>query len=216
MADRESQSNDEITRTARLLERLRHGDQDAARRLFAPHRDRLLKVAERTQRRIGALGRTDRTAEDEVQEAYQRALLYGVLADAERELPGWLACRLDLIVRAATIDGERRRRAARRGGGRLHVSCDALSDATSGAAHAAGLPGREPTPTSQARVTELVESIKAVLEPHQWEAWSLIMLEGWRASDVAKRMGRSAASVRCVYQRARIRIAKCVPLSRLR
>jgi RNA polymerase sigma factor (sigma-70 family) len=189
------------TLTRELLVRYLAGSYEAERRLFERMRPGLLQRARR-HRLPPSL-----EPEDAVQEAFWRVLSSGLLSRFEDRGPGSLEAALVSVLDRTVKDMLRRAGARKRSGelvkvprGRSGFALGIEPEPT----------GREVTPTSNARHSELEELCRRTLGEREWEAWRRVELGGWSAVDAAEELGESAASVRGLLFRARQKLVKAL------
>ena len=66
---------------------------------------------------------------------------------------------------------------------------------------------KQPTPTSDARVSELQDLAKEHLGQREYDVWSLIELDAYTPSEVAVVLSESPSAIRGVLHRARRKLA---------
>ena len=184
-----------------LLDAWRRGCLQSADRLFSVHRDALLAEA-RVSRRMRFL-RAGASEEDLVDEVFVRALASGMLGSFEPRAPGALRHALGRVLQFVLADACRRAGAARR----------RPPDAGPGAAarcHPELQPAIAGSPSGVAQLNELLELCRSALDPHEWDAWWLVEVEGLTSKEAGERLGRTASSVRGVVLRARARLVPTV------
>ena len=201
--------------TKELLALYRRGDTEAERRVFETHRNMLLEEA--TRHRLMRFLKRFSTPEDVVDEVLLRALSSGLLTDRFQDRGrGSLRKMLSRVLDRVLLDGCRRHGAAKRGEGRRDASLDAPAEGSDEAG--SGLPepvlSGEPTPTSNARASELIELCRRHLNDREWSVWSLIEVEGLDPGAAAERLDESPASVRGVLFRARAKLLKLLGSTR--
>ena len=116
--------------------------------------------------------------------------------------PGSLASYMRRIIRQVMIDHLRAEQAAKRGGGAPRISVSGTETQPD-----LGLPAADPTPTSNARHSELEAIVRRTLDAAAWEVWRS-RYEGQSFEEIAERLGRTTASVRGIHHRARGVIAE--------
>ncbi len=193
------------TRTGTLLSRASSGDLIAAQRLFAMQRPTLLARA-RIDRRLQLARKHGVEAEDVVGEVFRRAFASNLFVEFEDRGPGSLAAALGKVLDFALNDVLRRANAIKRGANVRTVSCDGGDDGETSSASA--IPARDPTPTSNARVNELIELCRGHLDDREWRAWSRVELEGLDVAMVAAELGVTPSAVRGILFRARTKLMK--------
>lgn len=192
-------TDDRSWATSGLINAYLSGSGEAERALF----DRFRSVLEGHARRRLTRGftRIQLSAEDAVDEVFVRALASGLLhrfeSRGKRSLEHVLVDILDKVL----IDQLRRQSAKKRTGGMPDVS---LSER---ATHDVDR-SPDPTPTSQARASELMRICHATLDEREWNVWRAVVLEGEDAATVAHRIGSTPAAVRAMLHRARKRIIR--------
>jgi RNA polymerase sigma factor (sigma-70 family) len=199
-------ADDGPTLTRELLARYLAGDFVAETKLFERHRAALLAKA-RNHPRLRAVER-DVTAEDVVQEVLWRVLSSGMLRSFEDRGRGSLEAALTTILERTLVDTGRRFGARKRGGGDVKVSLDAARPGRRGRRDS--LTSEHTTPTSNARMSELVEICERVLEPREREAWTLVEMKGFDAEQTATVLGTSASVVRSLVLRARAKLVRAL------
>lgn len=188
------------TGTHTLRARYLAGDVASANPLFARHLGPLLAAA-RGHRLARALA-TSHSAEDLVGEALARALATGFVERFDVKGPGELLAGLRKVLDDAIVDVWRREQAKKRGGDmRRHALEAGDLPAAEG-----GLPPAEPSPTSQARIHELLALCKRILTEREWDIWRLADVEGLAPKEIAARKGEPSGTVRGVLSRARARL----------
>lgn len=190
------------TLTRDLLARYLCGDHEAERSLFDRHRALLLRKA-RGHRLLRPIARQV-LAEDIVQEVFWRALSSGMLRGFEDRGRGSLAAALTLVLERTLMDAGRRLSAQKRGGDLAQRVSSDLSAAPSPAC------SRDPTPTSCARESELLELCRRELSPREWEVFERVELGGATREEVAASLGESAAAVRGLLFRARGKLSRAL------
>lgn len=193
------------TRTGALLARATSGDLAAAQRLFSTQRPTLLARARR-DRRLQLVHKHGVEAEDVVGEVFRRALASNLFANFEDRGPGSLAAALGKILDFTLNDALRRANAVKRGANARTVSCDSADGDLP--PQIASLPARDPTPTSNARVTELIALCRRHLDDREWRVWSRVEIEGLDPATVAVEVGITASAIRGVLFRARAKLVK--------
>jgi RNA polymerase sigma factor (sigma-70 family) len=199
-------AREERTRTHDRLARYLTGDHEAERRLFEAQRAELSRRASSSSWMAGLSAHV--TPEDLVDEVFLRVLESGLLRSFHDPRPGALADLLGTVLEGVATDAYRRAQALKRGGGTPIRSLDGHGKAGDTTGDGLAVASREPTPTSDARASELVQLCRTVLEPREWEVWRLIEQEGLHSSTVARRLGTSDAAVRGLFRRARLRILR--------
>jgi len=177
------------------------GDAEAARALFARHRDELLTRAQ-AHRLMRSL-RRHVTPEDVVDEVFLRALSSGLLTRFEDRGKGSLMGALYTVLDRVLADAARRHFGTlKRGAGIEHVALDeALLRGHEGTPAAS-----DPTPTSHARTTDLLDLCRTALPPREWEVWRLRQVENLDFAAIAARLELSESAVRGLHFRAKERI----------
>jgi RNA polymerase sigma factor (sigma-70 family) len=187
-------------RTRELLERVRMGDPRAERTLFESFRPAL--TAEASGHRLMPVLRQVLTPEDVVSEVWLRCYQTHALEGFQDRGSGSLLRFLRMVLERVMIDLVRRSTAAKRDGGAQQALADA--EAANGIGSAlSSLPAREPTPTSHARVGELVELCRSVLSAEEWTVWNAVEVQGLDTETVVQRLDRSPSAIRGLLFRAR-------------
>jgi RNA polymerase sigma factor (sigma-70 family) len=177
------------------------GDAEAARGLFARHRDELLARAQ--AHRLMRPLRRQVTPEDVVDEVFLRALSSGLFRRFEDRGKGSLMGALYTVLDRVLADQARRHFGTqKRGAGVEHV---ALDEALLGAGDGAPASG-DPTPTSHARASDLLDICRTALPAREWEVWRLRQVESLDFGDIAGRLHLSESAVRGLHFRAKERI----------
>jgi RNA polymerase sigma factor (sigma-70 family) len=198
---------EERTRTSDQLARYLTGDRDVEQKLFDAQRDGLLKRTSGSAWMAGLSAHF--TPEDLVDEVFLRVLRSGFLRSFDDARPGALADALGAILDGVAVDSYRRIQALKRGGGRAVPHYDEHRE-TGGTGLQPMVPSREPTPTSNARASEVLDLCQALLGPREWEVWRLIEQEGLDSTEVARRLETTDAAVRGIFRRARLRVLRAL------
>jgi len=151
---------------------------------------------------MGVVGRTH-TPEDVVQDVLARALKADLFARYEDRGPGTLGALLGVVLTHTLEDLARSLGALKHGAGEPPVSLDASED--DGAQHER-LVAPAPSPSAEVRAKDVLERSRQLLEPHEWDLWRLVEVDGLRPGDIAELTGRSPAAVRGVLFRARVKL----------
>lgn len=191
--------------TRELLSKYLSGDALAARRLFEDHRSALLSIA-RQRLAASPLG-ADLSADDLVAEVFLRALDHGVFERFIDQGRGSLGRLLADILRKVEIDLVRRRSAAKRGKG---LSPKGGVPGADDEASAGNFAAPDPTPTSDARMAEMVALCESTLDADAWRAFRLCVLDGLSKAECARRLGLSEAAVRSIIHRARQKLIQAL------
>lgn len=186
--------------TVLYLERWRAGDDLA----FAALHDRFapLLAARVRRHRAWPLIEAVTQVEDVVQEVWSRV----VPAVQERFRdggPGSFLAFLGTVTDCAVFDLARRHRTQKRGRG--HVAA-LTSEGEMATRSRPGHPTPE-TPTSHARVGELLEIARHELSERELEAWELVELQQFTADEAGLAMRCSGAAIRSLLLRSRARLA---------
>lgn len=198
---------EERTRTQDRLARYLTGDREAERRLFESQRAELVRRAAGSPWMPGLAAHV--TPEDLVDEVFLLVLRKGLLRTFQDPRPGALANLLGTVLDGVAIDALRRVGAQKRGGGAALRSLEP-GEAADTAGEGLPVSSREPTPTSDARASELVELCRKLLEPREWEVWRLMEQEGFDSLEVARLLGTTDSAVRGILRRARLHILRAL------
>ncbi len=181
------------------MRRVQAGDRDAKEDLYCRLREPLM--ARIQSHPLFPRLRASASAEDLLSDVYARCEVTRAFESFEETGPRSVRRFLGTVVHCALVDAARRRLAARRGGG--WSSFGALAD---DGHPAASLPSPGPTPTSDARASELVARIRRALSDREWEAWRLREIEGLDVDDIAARSGATRKAIWSLLQRARVKL----------
>jgi DNA-directed RNA polymerase specialized sigma24 family protein len=143
------------------------------------------------------------TPEDVVQDVLARALKADLFARYEDRGPGTLGALLGVVLTHTLEDHARRLGALKHGAGEQPASLDASGDDTP---RRERLAAPRPSPSAEVRAKDLLERSRQLLAPHEWDLWRLVEVDGLRPEDIAGLTGRTAASVRGVLFRARLKL----------
>jgi DNA-directed RNA polymerase specialized sigma24 family protein len=187
--------------TAELLAGYLAGEREAAARLFERFRGELLRRARRHPL-MGAVSRVH-TPEDVAQDVLTRALRADLFTRYQDRGPGTLGALLGVVLTHTLEDHARRLGALKHGGGELPTSLDASGD---DGPQRERLAAPQPSPSAEVRATDVLERSRRLLEPHEWDLWRLLEVDGLRPEDIAGLVGRTSASVRGVLFRARLKL----------
>lgn len=196
---------DQASGVRELIQAARRGERDAQGALLARYRDLLVRLARRSlSRRL----RPKIDASDVVQDVLVKAQqgLGAFRGATEAEVVGWLR----QILARTLADADRRwRRTAARSLEHEH-SLEEIESASAGRLVPAA-DGTSPSRGAERRETRAgVRSALAALKPDDREVILLRNVEGLEWSEIGRRMGRSAESVRCLWGRALRRLGERV------
>jgi len=188
--------------TGELIDRWRSGDPSALDRLVARHNPMLLARAEAHPLRRRLAARPD--AGDVAHDALVRVLASGLLARFEDRGAGSLRKVLFRVLDRTLLDALRRERTSKRSANVAR----AFRDGTDAGLEAflQSVDHREPSPTSQARTREWVETCRDLLAEREWVVWHAVEVGGRTAADVARDLGIAESAARGLLFRARRRI----------
>jgi len=179
------------------------GDRAAEQSLFHKHSELLLRKV-RSHPWMAGL-RKHASPEDVVNEVFLRALSSGVLRTLEPRERGALSRVLFKILDRVLTDMYRRHGAAKR-----DLPMTSTGSDTEGRGVGYWIDGAVPsdatTPTSSARVRELLEICRAHLTEREWEVWRRVEIEGLGAQGAAEALGLSPSAVRSLTFRARAKM----------
>lgn len=192
------------TLTRELIARFLAGDRGAELRLFEKQRAHLLERA-RTHRLMEQLKKRC-TPEDVVSEVFLRVMASGALASFEDRGRGSLRNLLFTVEDRVMVSMLRRETAEKRSANVLPLSCDWEEGRDMSQPAATG----DPTPTSNARMTELLELCQKHLDAREWEIWRMAEVEGLDSPEIAKKLGTTSAAVRGVLFRARGKLVQAL------
>ncbi len=188
------------TTTGDLLSRAKHGDHEAERRVFGEHIERL-RARARRHPRSRAL-RAHVTEDDLVADVFVRALSSGLLDRFDDRGKGSLERLLAAVLDNVIKDALRRTRTRKRTADRPVFSMSALDPGLETATPAC----QQPSPTSLARVEELLARARDLLDEYSWQVWSAVEVGGVEPVEVARRLGITPSAARGVLSRARKRV----------
>lgn len=172
-----------VTLPAEVVERFRHGDEDAVRQVYREYARLVYTVALRTLQHR-------ELAEEAAQQAFVQAWRAAAAFDADRPLGPWLAT----IARRAAIDIQRRE--ARR-------AATVLDDVPTGHRALVTLPPSVDSVHEAWAVREAVDALPA--EEH--DVVRLQHLEGYTHGEIAERLGVPVGTVKSRSFRAHKRLA---------
>ncbi len=183
---------------AELLERLRAGDDSAARAVFERFTPRLVGLA---RRQLDARLRTKVDPEDVVQSAYKSFFIR--VEGGEFDAQGWegLWGMLTLITLRKCSDRARYYRAECRDAARE------VQPAGEAPAPWLDAAGREPTPDEAAVLAETVEGLMRGLDADERPIIEL-SLQGYSTQEISEQLGRAERSVRRLRERVRKRLER--------
>lgn len=184
------------------------GDQSAERALFDRHR-RVLEAVARRHRAMPFLEHHV-AVEDLANETFARALISGFFTTFEDRGPGSLRNGLVTILECVINDWCRRL-----GAGKRFIDTHARTlgtppeSAGRSSAHkfSASPP---PSPTSEARASELLEMCRKALTPREWAVWTLSQGNGLESPEIAAALQTSSSAIRGLLRRARMRVSEAL------
>jgi RNA polymerase sigma-70 factor (ECF subfamily) len=185
---------------SRLMERLRAGEEDAARVVFERHAAGLVALA-RTRLDARLAGKVD--PEDVVQSAYKSFFVRQ--RDGRLHVGDWqgLWGLLVVITLRKCADRAEQYRAARRDVGRELAGAAGPDEP---AAWQLAL-DREPGPVEAALLAETVEELFRGVDQDSRPVLEL-SLQGYTASEISERLGRAERTVRRLRERVRARLQR--------
>ena len=193
-------SGDERILTEEVLDRSLCGDTEAERALFSELRTFLLRELRSHRLQRAALRHC--SADDVVSEVWLRCYTSGSLRTFRTSGQGSLRRFLCRILNRTLVDVLRRHRAAKRGG-----------SAASGANRSVApeqleqeIASPEPTPSSDARATELWQLCETVLNQRELTIFRLTEAEGLDSVEIADRLESTPSAVRSCLNRARTKL----------
>ncbi len=192
--------------TREFLELAHAGDADAEWKLFSRFSGLLLEEAHR-HRLMRFIGRTA-TADDVVSEVWLRAYSSGSIFEFEDRGRGSLKKFLYVLLDRTMHDLARRAGALKR---KTLLRMRSLDDRGPGGERPSTQPladERDPTPTSNARAAELDDLCRELLDKREWGIWRMARHDGLDSTEIAARLGMSAAAVRGVLLRVKKKLVK--------
>jgi RNA polymerase sigma-70 factor (ECF subfamily) len=201
-----SETDPALAATVALVAAAQAGDRAALDELFARYLPRVRRIA---AVRMGRTAAQFLELDDLVQESMLDAFrsLQSGQHRSEGSFCNWLARCVEHNLR----DLLRRRRAAKRGGGRELRQADAAASGS----WAAALPGREPTPSQAAAAQELDDRIERALLALNQRYREILVLRigcGLSARESAAEIGAATvADAQKLFERARRRLAELLP-----
>jgi RNA polymerase sigma-70 factor (ECF subfamily) len=190
--------------TGKLLEQALQGDVAAQAAVFGPHRAQLL--AQTRGHPLMRFLRQTTTPDDLVDEVFLRALGSGLLQRFEDRGPGSLRKVLTRVLERTLLDACRRLGAAKRA---PSLWADPLSGASDDGE--AGTPpqlSHWTTPTSRARIDELMGRCRRILSEREFAAWILVEVDELDSTAAGKRLDLSPSAVRGLVSRARDKLVE--------
>jgi RNA polymerase sigma factor (sigma-70 family) len=178
-----------------LMARLRAGDDQAARRVFAHFTDRLIALA---RARLDGLVRGKVGAEDVVQSVWR--VFFRRCAEAEYDLENWDS----LWSLLALITVRKCWRKIQEVIARPEVPYPGDADGSNTPWQP---PGREPTPEEAALLADLLAEVMRGLEPKQRDVLEL-RLQGYTVREISARVGLTEYTVEYVLKRIRKRLKR--------
>lgn len=184
---------------AELMDRLRSGEDDAAREVFSRFATRLVGLA---RKNLGGRLAVKVDPEDVVQSAYKS--FFFRQRDGGLEVANWdgLWGVLTLITLRKCAD-----RAAYYKAGKRDVSKEIVGSGDDDPAADIAL-DREPKPEEAAVITETVEALFRVLDDADERAILELSLQGFTAAEISKQLGRAERSVRRLREGIRKRLER--------
>jgi RNA polymerase sigma-70 factor, ECF subfamily len=187
---------------AELMDRLRSGEDEAARAVFARYASRLVGLA---RRHLDGRLAVKVDPEDVVQSAYKSFFIRQ--RNGTLEIGNWdgLWGVLTMITLRKCADRAAFYRAGKRDVAReLVVKSD---DSTADAAADIAI-DREPSPEEAAVLAETVESLFQAVDDPDERAILELSLQGFTASEISESLGRAERSVRRLRERVRKRLER--------
>ncbi len=109
---------------------------------------------------------------------------------------------LDTVVGSTLCNAYRRHFAKRRGGGWKALGAGPGADRHP----AESLPSPAATPTSDARVAEMLARVQRLLTEREWDAWRCRWLDGLEVDEIAARAGTTRKAIWSLLQRAQAKL----------
>lgn len=189
-----------VEETRRVLERWASGEKAAGDLLYQRYESVLRSRARTLLRRSPRLSLTE---EDLVQAAWLRAMQALCRRPFQSRVAGGFGRWLHRILERTALNEARKRRTLKReasvlGGIGVDPACVQLP------------PSDDPTPTSQARLSELTAFCKAALEEREWEVWRRVEIEQMQAVEVALELGMTDSAVRSLVHRSRKKLLEAL------
>jgi RNA polymerase sigma-70 factor (ECF subfamily) len=190
-------ANDSV---AILMDRLRSGEDGAAREVFELFTSRLVGLAKKN---LGGRLAVKVDPEDVVQSAYKSFFLRQ--RDGGLDVGSWdgLWGVLTMITLRKCAD-----RAAYYSAGKRDVARETVTNADDSVTPADLVLDREPQPEEAAALAETVEELFRSLDDPDERAILELSLQGFTAAEVAEQLGRAERSVRRLRERLRKRIER--------
>ena len=133
------------------------------------------------------------------------------LRSFDDEGPGSLQRFISRILDRVLIDMVRRSKATKRGGTFLAHSLDTTeTHVPSCSSHGKPLTSRDPSPTSNARATEMNELCRSVLEASEYRIWHQVEVLGRSSEEVAAEFCTSSAAIRGLLFRSRAKLVQAL------
>ena len=186
---------------AELMDRLRSGEDEAAREIFARFAARLVGLA---RRNLGGKLAAKVDPEDVVQSAYKSFFVRQ--REGDLEVVNWdgLWGVLTMITVRKCAD-----RAAYYQAGKRDVSRELAGTTDSGPGMAAEIAlDRDPLPEEAAVLAETVETLFRAVEDPDERAILELSLQGFTAAEISEKLGRAERSVRRLRERLRKRLER--------
>ena len=182
-----------------VMERLRAGDQAAARELFQRFVRRLIRL---TQCQLDVVMRHKVDPEDVVQSAYKS--FFQRYVEGKFEIGGWDS--LWGLLTVITVRKCAQRVAYYRAEGR-DVAREVSAPPTEAGASWREPLGRDPTPLEAAELTETVERLFAAMSEEDRPVLEL-SLQGYTTREISERLGRAERTVRLLREGVRKRLER--------
>ena len=190
--------------TRRRIERLRHGDRQAAEELFRVHHEFLVRVARDLL--SSSPMRRFTTPEDLAQATILRALSGDMLGDFEAARPNALRAALKQAMKWELADQKRNAETQRRGGLPASVeNVEARSDATPIASASPA-----PSPTSVGRAREVLRFCQAHFSQRDQALWRMRIEDGLTFGEIAALLDESPGTVQRSFDRLRARLVHLI------
>ncbi len=191
----------ESASTRTMLRYALRGDPEAERRFYLRLKERLTVLAARHP--LMPRLRSTTTPEDVASEVLVRCFAARAFQRFEDRGRNSIPRFLHVVLQRTLVDMLRRSKSAKRRSTGAAASPIALDDRD-----AYEPPSNDPTPTSQARSTELAELCQRLLAGRELEVWKLIEFEGLQPADVAERLDIAPSTVRSLFHRARCKLIR--------